>query len=229
MIDRKDIWIIIPAYNEETTIGRVISRVRRRGYHNILVVDDGSTDSTAEQSRRKKAKVVSHVINRGAGAATQTGLEFIRKLGARCAVTIDADEQHDPADIDRLVETVMLEGNNIAIGNRFMKGTNHIPRMRVIFNGIANLITYLFSGSWVSDTQSGLKALDEESIWRINLQRDGFEFCSEIVILANRLHLRIKEIPVSVIYTKASRQKGQNFITGVKTLGGLLQSFIFKN
>lgn len=229
MIEKRSILIIIPAYNEGATIGRVLSKIKRHGYSNIVVVDDGSTDETAQIARNKKVKVISHILNRGPGAATQTGMEYARTIGVDCVVTIDADEQHDPEDIDVLVDGIFLKGINLAIGNRFMKGTNNIPRIRVIFNGIANLITYFFSGKWISDTQSGLKAMDAEALQVINVDRDGFEFCSEMVIKANRLGLQIKEFPVSVYYTNESRRKGQNLFTGIKTLGGLLQSFMFRN
>jgi len=210
--------IIIPSYNEEHAIGPVISACRGEGFANILAVDDGSTDATADMARAAGAVVVSHPVNRGVGAATQTGFAAALMMGADEVVTIDADGQHDPKDIARLLQQLRIRGADIVIGSRFMSSGNRIPFMRRIFNITANCITFLLSGSYFSDTQSGLKAFSKKALACIHITSSGFEFSSEIIREARHFKLRIIEIPVGVIYSPYSLSKGQNLATGLATV-----------
>jgi glycosyltransferase involved in cell wall biosynthesis len=210
--------IVIPSYNEEHTIGHVISACRGEGFANILAVDDGSTDSTADMARAAGAVVVSHPVNRGAGAATQTGFAAALMMGADVVVTIDADGQHDPKDIERLLQQLRTRGTDIVIGSRFMRSGNRIPLMRRMFNITANCITFLLSGSYFSDTQSGLKAFSKKALACIHITSSGFEFSSEIIREARQFKLHIEEIPVGVIYSTYSLSKGQNLATGLSTV-----------
>ena len=224
----EEVLAIIPAYNEESTIAQVINSLREEGLSRIVVVDDGSSDSTATEAARAGAKVLRHIMNRGPGAATQTGLDYARRTSAPCAVTIDADYQHDPKDVELLLDAVREDGADMVIGNRFMKGTNYIPGSRVLYNALANVATYLFSSHWVSDTQSGYKAFSRKAIERLRLSHDGFAFCSEIIIKAQRARLRIAEVPIRVNYSPETIRKGQGLGTGVRTLANLVQGYILK-
>ena len=116
--------IILSAYNEEKQVGKVISSCRNEGYEDVIVVNDGSTDNTVNAARNAGAAVISHMINRGAGAATQTGLEAARMMGADIAVTMDADGQHQACDIKNLVECLIKQKTDIVIGSRFLKKDN---------------------------------------------------------------------------------------------------------
>lgn len=225
---RDEVLVIIPAYNEAGTVGEVVRSVQGNGFQQVVVVDDGSTDNTAFIARQAGAHVLSHVINRGPGAATQTGLTYARHNRALCAVTMDADKQHSVEDMDRLLGTLNESGADVVIGNRFMGGANFIPRSRVVFNGLANLATYVFASHWVSDTQSGYKAFSRRAIERIELLIDGFAFCSELIIKAQRAGLHMAEVPISVFYSKETARKGQSFATGMRTLAHLVQGYVFK-
>jgi glycosyltransferase involved in cell wall biosynthesis len=225
---REDVLVVIPAFNEAATIGEVIAAVQAQGYDRIAVVDDGSSDSTSLEAGRAGATVIRHVINRGPGAATQTGLAFARRTHARCLVTLDADRQHDAHDIHGLLEAMEAQSADVVIGNRFLKGTNFIPRSRVIFNALANLVTYVFSAHWVSDTQSGYKLFSRKAIQNLQIEMDGFAFCSEIIIKAQRAKLRIVEVPIRVEYSTDTIKKGQGLRTGIRTLTHLVQGYIFK-
>ncbi len=216
------IVIIIPAYNEEENIQAMVASCREVGFHNILVVDDGSTDHTAARAREAGAMVVSHIINRGVGAATQTGLEAAKLLHADIVVTIDADSQHKPQDIKKLIDALTEKNSDIAIGSRFLNGENNIPVMRQVFNRIANIITFLLAGIMLTDSQSGLKAFSRRALDTIQLSANGFEFSSEIIREAQHYNLKITEVPVAVEYTPYSLSKGQNLSTGLTTVFRLI-------
>jgi len=221
--------IVIPAYNEAVHIESLIKKIRQQGFNQVLIVDDASEDHTAAIARANGARVIRHIINRGPGAATQSGIEYARMHNYSRMLTIDADNQHDPEDIRVLLERLDRGDVDLVIGNRFMRGDNFIPRSRVIYNGIANLITFLFSRHWISDTQSGMKALNRKAIENTQLSTDGFEFCSEWVIKAGLMHLRIAEVPIKVYYTEESRKKGQGFLTGIRTLSSLFHQLLLRH
>ena len=214
--------IIIPAYNEEKSIKTIVNSCQLLGYNNIMVVDDGSTDTTSRIAREAGATVVSHIINRGVGAATQTGLQAARLLGADIAVTIDADDQHKPQDIKKLINALLTKKSDIVIGSRFLNHENSVPLMRQVFNRIANIITFFLAGIMLTDSQSGLKAFSRKALETIQISTNGFEFSSEIIREAHYYKLAITEVPVSVVYTPYSLSKGQNLSTGLTTIFRLI-------
>ena len=212
-----DVWMVMPAYNEERTIGGVLDTLRREGYSKVIVVDDGSRDRTAEIARSKGALVVSHPKNMGLGAALRTGLRVAREQGADRAVTFDADGQHDPKAVRRLLEA--LDGGDLVIGVRQHLG---IPLHKRLGNFALNLITYLFSGV-LTDSQSGSRAFNRRALKAIRIRSDRYEVSSEIVIQAKRQGLRLKEVPVKCFYTKYSKARGTTIASGVRIFGGLLR------
>lgn len=222
---------VIPAWNEATRIGRVIEDAKRYADH-VLVVDDGSTDDTAALSTRLGARVIRHAINSGAGAATMTGIAAARAMGATIVITLDADGQHDPADIPLLLKPVQEDRADIVFANRFGptktgRQRNHIPFIRRVANSIGNMLTFLTAGKWLEDSQCGFKALGPKAIEQIDLRMSGFEFCSEIVREAARHTWRIAEIPTKVMYSEYTLAKGQSFSNGIKTAFKiLLRSFL---
>ena len=216
---------VIPAYNEHTRIGSVVKEVMSY-VDTVIVVDDGSTDDTAEQARKSGAVVVRHVENSGAGAATMTGIEAARAMGADTVITLDADEQHDPTDIPALLRALKEQGADIVFANRFGR-RNKIPFIRRVFNGIGNLVTLLATGKWVSDSQCGFKVFGKRAVNELNLKMSGFEFCTEIVRETVQHKWKIAEVPIKVIYSEYTLAKGQSFVGGVRTaIKILLRSFL---
>ena len=216
---------IIPALNEVTRVGNVVAAAKRH-VHTVIVVDDGSTDGTADAARKAGAIVVRHAENSGAGAATMTGIEAARRMGATGVVTLDADEQHDPSDIPKLLAPILEDTADIVFSNRFGQ-RNSIPAIRRLFNGIGNLVTLLATGMWVQDSQCGYKVFGPKALAQIDLRMRGFEFCTEIVREAATHKWRIVQVPTKVVYSEYTLAKGQSFGNGVKTaMKILLRSFL---
>ena len=210
-------WIVMPAYNEERSIGKVLDALKREGWRNIIVADDGSRDRTAEIARSKGALVVSHRQNMGLGAALRTGLNKARELGADYAVTFDADGQHDPEAVRALVQA--LNNADLVIGVRRHLG---IPLHKRVGNFGLNLITCLFSGVF-TDSQSGSRAFGKRALKLIRIRSNRYEVSSEIIIQAKKRGLRLRGVPVECFYTKYSKARGTTIISGFRIFLALLK------
>ena len=217
-------YIIIPAKNEATRIGQVLHSLKDLGYQHIVVIDDGSTDNTAEVAKGFGAFVIQHPINMGPGATTQTGISFALAQGAEYLVTIDADTQHYPKDIQHMLDTIIEQNVEVVIGSRFLE-KNNIPLTRVFYNKIANVVTFMATGVYLSDSQSGMKAFTAEFCKKSKLYHNGFEFCVEIVRNISDLKVKYVEVPIDVQYTHETLQKGQNLWVGFRMLGRIFKMF----
>lgn len=226
-IQPNDVWVVIPAFNEGPMVGEVVRRVKAAGFEQVLVVNDGSTDDTAAAAAAAGAQVVSHLINRGAGAVTQTGIRYARARGVAYLVQMDADGQHFPEDIPHLVRRMAAGECDIIIGSRFVNGRGDIPLIRVLYNQISNVFTNWFCQRWYTDTQSGFRMLNRKAIERLELRLDGFGYCSEMIVQAEKLDLEVAEVPIRVTYTAYSMSKGQDLYTGVATAMNLLWKLVF--
>jgi len=216
--------IVIPAYNEESTVAQVV-RDAVRVADVVVVVDDGSRDRTSALAAEAGAIVVRHAVNRGLGGALGTGLAAAVKLGADAVVTMDADGQHRAADAARVFAR-LAEGNvDFVIGSRMLpseEGAGKMPIHRVLFNGVGNVLTYLLFGVWVTDSQSGLRGLSRGAAEVIDLRTNGMEVSSEFIKELRERRWRMAEISIPAIYTEYSLSKGQSFLVGVKTAAKLI-------
>jgi glycosyltransferase involved in cell wall biosynthesis len=214
----KTAFIVIPAYNEGTVIASVIRDVQKEGWKNCIVVDDGSTDVTYQEAKKIGVIVLRHTLNRGKGAAVKTGFEAAKKLHADYIVTIDADGQHNPKDIRRLVE-LLHKGNDVVLGVRNFN-EKHIPRFKVLGNYIGNFFTWMLYGVWVTDSQSGIRAYNRNALESIIIYNDRYEFETEIVREISRNNLTWKEIPITVRYTSYDQNKKnkQSLMSAIKTM-----------
>lgn len=216
---------VIPAYNEGKRVGSVVNDAKQF-VDIVIVVDDGSSDDTALHAKEAGAIVLCHIENCGAGAATMTGIDAARILGVDGIVTLDADEQHSPADIPALLEPIQFDTADIVFANRFGQ-RNNIPFIRRLFNAIGNIITFAATGKWVSDSQCGFKVFGPKAVAQVDLRMSGYEFCTEIVRECAQHRWRIKEVPAKVLYSEYTLAKGQSFANGVRTaLKILLRSFL---
>jgi len=220
-----DVYVVVPAKDEERYIDILIDRLSHLGFVNIVVINDNSQDGTARIARdRENVIVLDHSINLGAGAATQTGIAYAVSNGAKIIVTIDADLQHNPDDLIKLIKVLKKDNCDLVIGSRFMQ-ENDIPKSRVFFNKIANVVSWFLTGTYLSDSQSGLKAFNHKLAKHLDLKYDGFEFCMEIIKEAKANKLKIKEIPVFVNYTPETMNKGQDLWSGIRIISKLMSPF----
>ena len=200
MIQRSEVCVLLPAYNEEKNIERVIDAVRSRGY-SVLVVDDGSTDSTAQKILASGAPAIYATVNAGKGATLAKGLEKLRKSEYKAAILMDSDGQHDPEEIARFLE-VLEKGADLVIGDR-MADPKNMPILRVATNRTMSWIISAVAGQKVADTQSGYRAFSRKAIENIRLKTSRFETETEMIFSAADAGLRIASVPIRTIYAGA--------------------------
>ena len=211
------VWIVMPAYNEERSIGGAIDALHKEGWRDIIVVDDGSRDRTTEIARKKGAVVLSHPRNMGLGAAIRTGLEAALERGADCAVTFDADGQHDPKAVREMVDS--LDGADFVIGARYFI---NVPLNKRVGNFGLNFITRMLGGI-LTDSQSGMRALNRRALENIRIRSNRYEISSELVLRANQTGLRMKEIPVRCLFTPYSKARGTTIASGARIFLNMLK------
>lgn len=207
---------LIPAYNEETTIASVLTRTQPF-VDQIIVVNDGSSDRTAQIAQTHGATVMSHIINRGLGAAIGTGFAAAKQIGADVVITLDADGQHDPIEIKTFVQAIE-GGADVVIGSRMLTGFKGMPWYRQVAQILGNLVTFFLFGAWVTDSQSGFRAFTKHALSKIQIKTNRMEVSSELVAETKRHRLQLVEVPIKAIYTEYSLSKGQSFFVGIKTL-----------
>ncbi|HZR82431.1 MAG TPA: glycosyltransferase family 2 protein [Candidatus Binatia bacterium] len=193
--------VVIPALNEAARLGAVLDRLHTAAPHvDVLVIDDGSRDATAEAARRHGARVVSHVFNLGYGAALQTGYKVADRDRYAFVVQMDADGQHDPADVPRLLEPLAAGHADVAIGSRFVAPSSYrMDAARSAGRVFFQRVLVAFGGPRIADPTSGFQALT----------RDAFRFCCEdffpadfpdidVLLRLHRSGFRLLEVPVEM-------------------------------
>lgn len=202
-------WIVIAAYNEGTVIRGVVEKVRLR-WPDVVVVDDASVDQTAAEAGAAGATVLTHLINRGQGAALKTGITFALRRGADIIVTFDADGQHDPQDIAAMVEPIERGLVDVTLGSRFLNAESNVPPLRRLALKAGVAFTKFMSRINVTDTHNGLRAMNRGAAEKIRIVQDRMAHASEILDEIVRHKLRYKEVPVTITYSYYSREKGQS-------------------
>jgi len=215
--DLSGVYVVIPAFKEAESLPAVLKELR--GYlptQQIVVVDDGSPDDTSAAAKQAGVNLVRHVINRGQGAAIQTGIDAALSLGAEIVVTFDADGQHRPEDIARLVAPIKAGTCEAVLGSRFLEQTSDIPPVRRAILKLAVLFTRVVSQIRVSDTHNGFRALSAAACQRFRIRQDGMAHASEILDEISRCGIPYQEAPVTIRYTDYSMQKGQRNRDAIK-------------
>lgn len=202
-------FIVVPAYNENDCLERVIRELRLTRA-NVVVVDDGSTDETYDTARREATFVLRHVVNRGQGAALQTGIEFSLSQGARFIVTFDADGQHQVEDVPRLLQPIVRGECDVCLGSRFLGESIGMPWVRKMTLRLGVLFTRISSGVKLTDAHNGLRAFSQRAARQICITLDGMAHASELIDIISHAGLIYQEVPVSIRYTKRSLTKGQS-------------------
>lgn len=223
----QSIYVVIPAYNEEKVIQAVIAEIRAAGYQNIIIIDDGSQDDTFKKAQAAGVTALHHRLNRGKGAATKTGVEAAKLLGADIIITMDGDGQHNPQDIANLIEPIKKNHCDVVLGTR-LKNPEGMPWYKILANKIGNLVTWYFYGLYVSDSQSGFRAYSRHAAELINTKTDRYEYDSEVIREIYLYKLKYQEVPIEVRYTEYSMGKvhKQSFENGLKTLYKIIWNLI---
>ncbi|NJE11452.1 glycosyltransferase [Thermococcus sp. MAR1] len=216
-------YVVVPAYNEEMTIGAVLDDLLRYFRRDeIVVVNDGSRDRTREIARSKGVHVLTHLVNRGLGGALGTGITYALRQKARLILTFDADGQHLVSDALRVMKPVAEGKADFAVGSRLKGDTSQMPFVKRFGNFVLDTITAVFARKYVSDSQSGLRCFSRDCAARIRITCDRYAVSSEIIIEAARNKCRIVEVPIRAVYTEYSMKKGTNILEGVKIALNLL-------
>lgn len=217
------IFVVVPAYNEEKTIAKVLLELIDMNFE-IVVVDDGSTDLTYNIvnniiKEKKKGILCKHLLNRGLGGALKTGIEAALIENPDIIVTFDADGQHDPNDIINVSKPIINGEADVVVGERNFK---EMPLSKKLGNHIMDMITLIFYGIRVTDSQSGLRAFNKKAAKEIIINARDYGVSSEIVGEIKRHNLRLSEVPIKTIYTDYSMNKGTNTREGLKILAKLI-------
>ncbi|PJA47858.1 MAG: hypothetical protein CO170_04570 [candidate division SR1 bacterium CG_4_9_14_3_um_filter_40_9] len=215
-------------YNEAQMVGKVIDEIYAAGFSKIVAINDGSSDDTLSILQEKKQQypdklliIASHTINRGGGAANQTGFNFIRKyrneLQVQWMVTYDADGQMNIKDMEIFQSHMSHHPAQVYLGSRFLKSSKveNMPFIRKIILRISRAITLVFYGAKVSDPHNGYRVISMEALQKINITADGMHYANELQEQIKKNKLSFHEVPVHIVYTeysmtKAHRQKNSN-------------------
>jgi glycosyltransferase involved in cell wall biosynthesis len=192
------ITAVLPAFNEEVSIGSIILQAKQY-VDQVVVIDDGSSDHTAEVAELAGAKVIRHQLNMGKGAALKTGFHSLN--GSDIIITMDTDGQHNPADIPKLISPILSGDADIVNGSRYLDGKEkNTPLYRRFGQKVLDAATNLDSGLMITDTQSGFRAFAAYTIPNFRFKQKGLAIESEMLIDAARAGLRIKEVGIGVRY-----------------------------
>lgn len=217
----RDVWLVVPCFNEGTVIEDVLSSARET-FPNIVAVDDGSVDSSAAAIHRAGAHLVRHPVNLGQGAAIQTGVEYARaQPGSRYFVTFDADGQHQIKDVSAMVARLRREPVDIVVGTRFGRPRGESDQVPLIKRLVLRTVVMLSPRTrrlGLTDAHNGLRVFNRRVAEDLNLRMNGMSHASEFVELMDARDWRVAEQPVDILYTEYSMSKGQSLLNGINIL-----------
>lgn len=196
---------VVPAYNEERFIASVV--LKTRDYANqVIVVDDGSSDRTAELARQAGAYVVQLEHNQGKAGALNAGFNVALRFKPSVIVCLDADAQHDPSEIPQVIAPVLQEEADVVIGSRFLEKKSEIPSWRKVGQHTLTAVTNLTSGLKITDSQSGYRAFSPGAVAILKFRTGGLSVESEMQFLIEDAGLRVREVPISVMYQDGNKR-----------------------
>jgi glycosyltransferase involved in cell wall biosynthesis len=216
--ETRDVWIVVPAFNEAGVIGDVISELRSV-FPNVVCVDDGSADGTGDIALRAGAHLVRHPVNLGQGAAIQTGVEYARsRPGAQVFATFDADGQHRVTDVLAMIDRLTSDAADIVIGTRFGPGVSRPPPLKRVVLQTAAWLSPRGRRLGLTDSNNGLRVFNKTVADRLHITMNGMGHATEFIMLIDENRWRVAEQPVEVLYTEYSSAKGQPLLNGVNII-----------
>jgi len=212
------VLVAIPAKDEKLTIGTVV--VLSKQYGDVLVIDDGSEDGTAKVAELSGAKVLRHEVNLGKAEALRSAFKYAIENGYDVVVCLDADGQHDPCDIPRLLEPIIKDEADLVIGSRFLR--KNVPKYRIFGQKVLDVLTNFASEVKVTDSQSGFRALNRKVLEYLkDFRSDGYSIESDMIaFLAGKV--RIMEVPIDVRYDVPNKHKKNPLAHGLSVLSSLV-------
>jgi len=232
--DRKtieEITVIIPAFNEAENLRQILPRMPKTIMGRplgVLVIDDGSYDDTVKVVKKSGYSVASYPMNRGGGAALRLGYDIACELGAKTVVTMDADGQHVPEEIERLVTPILKGDSDIVIGSRVLGVYERDSIFRWIGVRVFSILINILSGTKITDCSSGFRAFKVESLNKVLLVQDQFH-TAELIIDAARKGLKIKEVPAAHLRRLSGKsKKGRDVSYGINFTKVILKTWIRK-
>lgn len=219
-----NVYIVVPAYNEEKNIGMVLDNIMQY-YKNIVVVDDGSSDRTYEIALSKGVEAVKHEVNRGQGAALQTGNEYALLRGADIIIHFDSDNQMQASEIENMINPIINQNVDVVLGTRFLSQNSNIPwTKKYLIIKPAIYLNWLFSGLKLTDAHNGFRALSSYAAENIKLEQDKMAHATEILELIKQNNLKYCEVPVTINY----HEYGQGFAGGIRIIRDLVFGKLIK-
>ena len=219
-----NISVVIPAYNEGTKIQEVLNSLKNKYDYNLVVIDDGSSDDTYEKYIKVSPYTLKHIINRGAGAATETGIKFaLNYLKSDYIILLDADGQNHENELEPLIQKIKTENLDIILGSRFMNGyNNQVPFKKHILHLFGRIYTFLLSNIWLTDNHNGFRIMNKKAASLMKFTFSRFEFSSEMQDIVSVNKLKFKEVQINVSYTEYSKQKGQKISNSIRIIFNFL-------
>ena len=213
-----DVWVVIPVFNEAQVIADVVEHVRQT-FPNVVCVDDGSSDHSADEIAKTGAHLVRHPVNMGQGASLQTGLSYaLARDGGRYFITFDADGQHRVEDAVRMLQIARDGAADVVLGSRFLEQAQHIPWIKRVILRTVVALSPTARKLRLTDAHNGLRVLARPVAEQLRITMNGMAHASEIVTFLARSKARVVEVPVTILYTEYSMAKGQSVINGVNIL-----------
>ncbi|MFA5156414.1 MAG: glycosyltransferase family 2 protein [Candidatus Omnitrophota bacterium] len=192
------VCVIIPAYNEARAIGGIVDKIKKAGLE-VLIVDDGSRDNTAQVAKAAGGKVISNDVNKGKGVSLAKGFNYALSHNFNAVITMDGDGQHLPSDIPKFINRAAASDNSFFIGNRMIKVRN-MPWLRLVTNKVMSWLISVVARQEIPDTQCGFRLIKKDALEKIRLKTSKFEAESEMLLQVSRAGFNIESVTISTVY-----------------------------